>query len=171
MSLGPFLYSGKFTRWLGLPWEMTGEGPLVAEEWMRSGAKTNLEGWPPCQVPNENKWKKTSPRINLTWPAWCLGGHGIVALWPPQTETLGQVRTAHVRGCKVFFPITKQENVRSLSEVWAWGQGKPLPLILSLRAKRAPTPREPPLAVPCYLPSLKLFPSTLWEINGGWRRT
>lgn len=56
--------------------EMTWERlhkPLEPEEWLKSAAKTNVEGWPWCQVPAENK-------ISLTCPMWCLWGRGRLAL-------------------------------------------------------------------------------------------
>lgn len=106
------------------------QNPLVPERWLKSGARTNLEGRPQCQVPDENK-------INLHGASEAVEEW----LWLPNPETLCQERTAHVRGCKMFFPTTKQEEVRS-AEVWPWSNEQaPTSVTLGLRPKDTPNPR------------------------------
>ena len=120
----------------------------MPREWWKSGAKPNSEGWPWCQVPDENK-------IILPGPACCLQGHGIAALAPPNRNPLPCRRLQNAlsnhktRGYKV--------TVRSWS---LRPEQAPTSVTLGLGTVGALSPGELHLAKSCYLLSLQLCPST-----------
>lgn len=66
--LGPFLLSansqGSLSH-IGKWHEKDFRNHWCPKNWLESGAKTNMEWWLWCQVPDENKWKQTNHKINL----------------------------------------------------------------------------------------------------------
>lgn len=66
--LGPFLLSANSQGSLshtGKWHEKDFRNHWCPKNWLESGAKTNMEWWLWCQVPDENKWKQTNHKINL----------------------------------------------------------------------------------------------------------
>ena len=103
--------------------------------------------------------KANQPQNQTPIPERCLRGHGIVALLP-ESETLHPIRTAHVRGCNMPFPMWDRYQ-----ESEPGPRAPPIFLILGLGTNCVPSPGELHLARSCGLLLPKLFPSIIGPLG------